>query len=75
MKKNYRGLVNKGVLSAIHAVTEAESPSEAIQKIKNAGYRFHISETVSEDTDLRGYIKSQVQSGKYVWVGPKPLWW
>ena len=75
MKKNYRGLVNKGVLSAVHAVTEAESPSEAIEKIKGAGYRFHISENVSEDGDLRGYIRSQVESGKYVWVGSKPHWW
>ncbi len=62
-------------MSAVHAVTEAESPSEAIEKIKRAGYRFHISENVSEDTDLRGYIKSQVESGKYVWIGPKPHWW
>ena len=75
MKKNYKGLVNKGALSAVHAVTEAESPSEAIEKIKGAGYRFHISENVSEDTDLRGYIKSQVESGKYIWIGPKPQWW
>jgi hypothetical protein len=73
--KNCRGLVNKGVLSAVHAVTEADSAYEAIEKIKEAGYRFHISENVSEDTDLRGYIKSQVESGSYVWVGPKPHWW
>ena len=75
MKRNYRGLVNKGALSAIHAVTEAESPEEAIQKIKNAGYRFHIYEQVSEDGDLRGYIKSKVESGDYVWVGEYPHWW
>jgi hypothetical protein len=75
MKKNYRGHVNNGVLSAVHAVTEAESAYEAIEKIKGASYRFHISENVSEDTDLRGYIKSQVESGKYIWIGPKPHWW
>jgi hypothetical protein len=75
MKKNYRGHVNNGFLSAVHAVTEAESAYEAIEKIKGAGYRFHISENVSEDADLRGYIKSQVESGKYIWVGPKPHWW
>jgi hypothetical protein len=74
MGKIYRGLVNKGVLSALHAVTEAQTPSEAIQKIKNAGYRFHISDSVMEDSDSRGYIKSQVDSGKYVWVGTKPNW-
>ena len=73
--KKYRGLVNKGVLSAVHAVTEADSAYEAIEKIKEAGYRFHISENVSEDTDLRGYIKSQIENGRYVWVGPKPHWW
>jgi hypothetical protein len=38
MSKIYRGLANKGLLSAVHAVTETQSPSEAIQKIKNAGY-------------------------------------
>ena len=75
MSKIYRGLVNKGVLSAIHAVTEAESASEAIEKIKDAGYRFHISESVSEDGDLRSYIKSKVQSGDYIWVGERPHWW
>jgi hypothetical protein len=73
--KNYRGLVNKGVLSAVHAVSEAESAYEALEMIKEAGYRFHISENVSEDTDLRGYIKSQIENGRYVWVGPKPHWW
>ena len=75
MKKIYRGLVNKGVLSAVHAVTEATSSSEAIQKIKAGGYRFHISEQVSEDGNLRGYIKSKVESGDYVWVGDYPHWW
>lgn len=75
MKKNYKALVNKGVLSAIHAVTEASSSLEAIEKIKNAGYRFNISETVSEDGDLRSYIKSKVEKGDYVWVGERPNWW
>ena len=75
MKKIFRGLVNKGALSAIHAVTEAESASEAISKIKSAGYRFHISDQVSEDSDLRGYIKSKVASGDYIWVGSYPHWW
>jgi len=75
MIKNYRGLVNKGALSAIYVVTEASSSSEAIQKIKAAGFRFHISEQVSEDGDLRGYIKSKVESGDYVWVGDYPHWW
>jgi len=75
MSKIYRGLVNKGVLSAIHAVVEADSSSEAIEKIKDAGYRFHISDNVSEDSDLRSYIKSKVQSGDYIWVGELPRWW
>ena len=75
MSKIYRGLVNKGVLSAIHAVVEADSSSEAMEKIKDAGYRFHISESVSEDGDLRSYIKSKVQSGDYIWVGERPHWW
>lgn len=37
-------------MSAVHAVTAAESPSEAIGKIKGAGYRFHMSENVLKDT-------------------------
>jgi len=44
--KNYRGLVNKGVLSAVHAVTEADSAYEAIEKIKRSGCWFHISANV-----------------------------
>ena len=48
--KNYRGRINKGFLSAVHAVTSAESPSEAIGKIKGVDYRFHMSENVLKDT-------------------------
>jgi hypothetical protein len=75
MKKIYRGLVNSGALSAIYAVTEASSSAEAIETIKDAGYRFHISDAVSEDGNLRSYIKGKVESGDYVWVGDYPLWW
>jgi len=75
MEQIYRGLISNGTLSATYAVTEASSPSEAIQNIKDAGYRFSISESVFQDTDLRSYIKSKVGSGDYIWVGPRPHWW
>lgn len=74
MKKIYRGLVNDGVLSAVHAATEASSSDEAIQTIKDAGYRFHISDAVSDDSNLRSYIKGKVESGDYEWVGDFPFW-
>jgi len=75
MKKMYKGLVSHGVLSAVHAVTEATSSSEAIQKIKAAGHRFSYAETVSEVSELRGYVKDKVNSGDYIWVGDRPQWW
>lgn len=77
MKKNYRGKVSTGAFSSVYCVVEAESASEAIQKIKAAGHRFSLDggENVMEDSDLRGYIKSKVQSGDYIWIGSKPNWW